>query len=79
MEHLAQKPQRGHEKLLPSGCAGWAGEGCKLEGLGIQREGGPGSSERARQVAGCPVSPWCLLVSESWFTAPCKPGMEEIL
>lgn len=76
---MPRKHRRGHEKLLPSDSTGWAGEGCKLEGLGVQREGGPGSSERARQVAGCPVSPWCLLVSESWFIAPCEPGMEEIL
>lgn len=76
---MPRKHRRGREKLLLIDSTSWAGGEQELGGVGVRREGGPGSSERARQVAGCPVSPWCLLVSKSWFTAPCKPGMEEIL
>lgn len=71
---LPRKHKRGHEKLLLSISAGWAGEGCKLQGLDVQWEGGLGSSERARQVAGCPVSPWCLLVSSPGSQLPASQG-----
>lgn len=67
-EHLAQEgaQKAAHECLV---CRG----GCLYSGKGL------GAAVRARQVSGCPASPWCLRISESWFTAPCKPGMEEIL